>query len=237
MENFTEIEKFILGCADKNFATINQVINETNVNLKNKEGSTLLMLASCCGRAKIVKELIKIGADVSLQDNDGSTALMWAFNSKDIIVCLHENGGNINAVDNKNETALMRASHYGAINAVNILLKLGAKLDLTNNDNQTAYEIAINQNQIEVMYSFNPKMIDEEHVYRILAIACEDENEQEILFIFDKGADFYKIIRQGESALDILMSHDELSLKLQSLIEKLLLAQETDINNSIGISL
>lgn len=48
------------------------------VNFKNKDGITALMVASARGHTEIVQALLAKGAEVNTQDKDGVTALMYA---------------------------------------------------------------------------------------------------------------------------------------------------------------
>jgi uncharacterized protein len=50
----------------------------SNVNARNKNLSTSLLLASFNGNAALVRELIRSGADVNARDRDGLTSLMYA---------------------------------------------------------------------------------------------------------------------------------------------------------------
>ncbi|OMH79504.1 Palmitoyltransferase akr1 [Zancudomyces culisetae] len=51
---------------------------------KDEEGMTGLILASYFGRAEVVRYLLEQGATVDVQDNKGWTALMWAVNKENI---------------------------------------------------------------------------------------------------------------------------------------------------------
>jgi len=80
-----------------------------DVNVKNKDGRTTLIIASRCGRTKIVAMLLEKGADVDAKDNNGKTALMQASTSgrTEIVQMLLNKGADVNAKDNMGYTALM----------------------------------------------------------------------------------------------------------------------------------
>lgn len=55
------------------------ILQKANVNLQAKQaGQTALMLAVSHGRTFAASSLLKAGADINVQDADGSTALMCA---------------------------------------------------------------------------------------------------------------------------------------------------------------
>ena len=51
---------------------------EANVNDKDTEGNTPLIMAAYNGHSEVVDMLIKRGANVNDKDNEDKTALMWA---------------------------------------------------------------------------------------------------------------------------------------------------------------
>ena len=76
------------------------------------QGFTALMIASCFGRVKCVRELLKFKADIEAKSGDGRTALMYAadYGHAGIIRELLEGGADVNMRDYKGGTALMIAS-------------------------------------------------------------------------------------------------------------------------------
>jgi ankyrin repeat protein len=82
-----------------------------NVNLPdNRLGKTALMFAAQGGWGKTIKCLVKNGADMDLQDEDGNNALMYAISSgySNAVWPLMRTK-NINAQNNQGKTALMIA--------------------------------------------------------------------------------------------------------------------------------
>jgi|GEM_PF-6469896 len=106
------------------------------------EGRSAISLAT----PEMTEFLIKRGADVNLKDaaQDG-TALMYAAadNDLDKIRVLLRNGANPNVQDQCGVTALMCAVESQQFQAVQILITcLSTKLDLTNKDGHTAFDMA-----------------------------------------------------------------------------------------------
>lgn len=110
-----------------------------DITKKNKEGDTILMLASKEGQVPVVKMLIQKGADVNDKNDLGMTALMWASieSSSGVTKALVENGAELDATDNAGWTALMYASK-GDFDSARELIDNGADVNIKNNDNDTA---------------------------------------------------------------------------------------------------
>ena len=90
-------------------------ITKDNINEVNNVGDTLLMIASDYGRTEVVLELIKLGADINIQDIYKETALCIACKRGyiDIIDILLENKANVNISNNYSSTAL----HFACLNS------------------------------------------------------------------------------------------------------------------------
>lgn len=90
-------------------------------------------------------QLIGSGADLSVTDSDGMTALMHAAANdhyKEVGLLVGSYDSNINARDNTGETALMHACAVGGHTIVKLLLKKGADPSLTDNGGKTAHDYA-----------------------------------------------------------------------------------------------
>ena len=72
----------------KNYELVKKLIDEgADVNAKNDEGETALMIASNEGDKEICELLIEKGADVNAKDNEGNTALMYVSLKGDKEIC------------------------------------------------------------------------------------------------------------------------------------------------------
>ncbi|CDK30214.1 ankyrin repeat domain-containing protein [Candidatus Babela massiliensis] len=116
-EDFKVAVKLILAGAD--------------VDTKNNEDNTALMLASIYGYKEIVEILIKAGADVNTKNYYGYTALIESSSNghKEIVEMLIKAGTNVDAKNNDGYTALMWASKNGYKEIVELLIKAGADVD------------------------------------------------------------------------------------------------------------
>ena len=109
---------------------------------------TLLMAASMFGHTNAVNVLLQYGANVALTDKRfGYTALHFAAfssdNSGEILRCLIENGADVNGVNKVKHTPLMKAAKRGHINALTLLIKHGADVDLQDSDGYKALHLAV----------------------------------------------------------------------------------------------
>lgn len=95
----------------------------------NENKTAALMYAAKNNNAEAVARLIKTGADVNAQDNDGMTALMWAawYNAADAAKMLIEAGSDVNARDKGGKTALIIAEDHNAKDVMALLKAAGAK--------------------------------------------------------------------------------------------------------------
>lgn len=93
---------------------------------------TPLMLAARAGQTDLVKELVGLGADIRLKDEQGWTALFWALPAKtedhgvSIVQFLLDSGLPIDDLSANKWTSLMVAAASNNLNAVQFLLSRGA---------------------------------------------------------------------------------------------------------------
>lgn len=87
----------------------------TNPNKTDQDGLTLLMLAAKAGNNWEIQNLLAAGADVTLTDKDGWTALMYAVRYQEntaIVKTLIEAGSPVKALNKFDASALLIASNY-----------------------------------------------------------------------------------------------------------------------------
>jgi ankyrin repeat protein/serine/threonine protein kinase len=106
-----------------------------DVNAKNHDGYTALMVAAWQGHSLVVDALIRASADVNMQAEKGQTALMVAAGQShsriaELLITL---GANVNICDEKGETALMKAACKGDTYVVDCLIRCGANINAKDN--------------------------------------------------------------------------------------------------------
>ena len=112
-----------------------------DINMKGRDGRTLLIHSALYKRLEITKWLIENGASIDEKDMQGLSALHCAVisNAPDIAEYLIKKGADINARDNFGNPPLMRAGLK--VNMIKLLLDHGADYTLENNSGATLEKI------------------------------------------------------------------------------------------------
>ncbi|XP_062556191.1 kinase D-interacting substrate of 220 kDa-like isoform X4 [Armigeres subalbatus] len=108
---------------------------QLQVDERDDNATTVLMLASGRGATNFVKELIARGADVQAQDLDNWSALLFAAKAGhvDIVEILLDNGADLEHRDMGGWTALMWGSYKGHTAVVSLLVQKGADVQAHGN--------------------------------------------------------------------------------------------------------
>ena len=127
-----------------------------DINARNKDGSTALMLATCNGEdgETVCDLLLKAGAGINEKNNDGWTPLMWAARYSTPEVCrkLIDAGSDVNARKKDGSASLMLATcnSENASAICDLLIQNKAEINVQNNDGDTALIWAIHNSTGEV---------------------------------------------------------------------------------------
>ena len=118
-----------------------------DVNLPFLEGLTVLQMASMRNDANIAMKLIEAGADVNAQCESGATPLSWASCNGHIetMKILIDSGADVDLClyGAKNQNALMQACMDGRPDAVNVLIKANANINIKDDEGNTALMLGI----------------------------------------------------------------------------------------------
>jgi uncharacterized protein len=156
------MDLFFQSALDGNIHFIRIALDKSvDVNSKDENNRTALMLSAYNGHKEIVDLLIENGADVNLVDDSGRTALMFAssgpFNST--VIELIKAGAKLDFVDNEEHwSALMFAASEGQLEVTKTLTDNGADVNLTDIDGESAYDFAVNNKHSEVADFLKGKM-------------------------------------------------------------------------------
>lgn len=122
------------------------------LNNRNQDGLTPLNLAASKGRLTIVRDLLALGADWRIGDNEGSQPIhnAAAGGRTRIIDLLLDAGSDINVQDNNSETALLFSLSFGKFETAGRLLDRGADIRLANSRGLTPLHHAASQGSIDL---------------------------------------------------------------------------------------
>ena len=133
---------------DKKYVT-GKLNSGFKINSRDMVGQTACHWAAYRGNLEILEVLASKNAKLDITDFDGRTPLHWAIR-KVRLRCLKfllqatENQPKVIDLQTRgmNETCLHKACREGSVDGVRLLLNYGANIDIRNNENLTAYEIA-----------------------------------------------------------------------------------------------
>ena len=149
MSSLEFAKRIVAKGADVN-ARITRRVNLTNTRFHDI-GATPYLQAAMTADAEYMKALVALGADPSLKNAEGSTALMTAAGlgtrspgedagtEEEVLEAMQvalDNGDDINAVDVNGETAMHGAAYKNLPKAVKFLADKGAKIEVWNTRNK-----------------------------------------------------------------------------------------------------
>lgn len=150
----TELRKKILeASASGDIARLEQFLaSGADVNVRDEENDTPLIVSSRNGRSEIVKLLIAKGADVEAMNNSRATALSAAAQAghAEIVKMLLASATNINVRNAEGCTALALACAGGHLDVAELLLNEKADVKAKANDGDTALSLACSQGHLEI---------------------------------------------------------------------------------------
>jgi hypothetical protein len=126
---------------------------KADVNLRDTDGQTVLMLLTDKVTSELVWDLINAGAKVNARDKDGDTPLisLAEINNVEALKVLLDAGAKVNAANNDGETALMLAAGNGIINNVRALIMASADVNARDKQGKTALMLASEANEAAVV--------------------------------------------------------------------------------------
>ena len=127
--------------------------SDSTIDIKDRNGSTALMLAADRGYKSVVELLLEQGADAEARDRWGNTALILSVTSEDPAVTsvLLNHGVSVHPENKNGATALSHASIYGQETVVKLLLQHGANYEISNDSMDRALEWAAQFGHIAIV--------------------------------------------------------------------------------------
>lgn len=123
----------------------NAIVKGVDMEARNENGYTALMLASYNGHHHIIKLLLENGAEIDAVDGLNRTALMFASTGPfaPAVDLLIKAGANVNAIDShENWTPVMFAAGEGQLEVIKLLVANGADLSKVDIDGESALDFA-----------------------------------------------------------------------------------------------
>ena len=128
---------------------------QTNIDSQDNDRNTPLILGAYNNQTNVVENLLEKGANASLKDNTGNTALYWTaqLGYINIVKLITEKDPSVaNLTGFKGRTPLMKAAQNGHLNIVKYLLSLPQnQLDSQDDNGDTAFILAIANNHLRVI--------------------------------------------------------------------------------------
>ena len=136
-KNYAGITPLTIAAEKGNMEIIKMLVEDgkATINEASSYGITPLIAGAAAGQDEAVGYLIQKGADVTVKDDLGKTALLYAIGydkPKLISNLIKLNNQSINLPDNAGNTPLIYAAQKGLLNNVKLLVTNGANVDYRN---------------------------------------------------------------------------------------------------------
>ncbi|KAF5650598.1 ankyrin repeat domain protein [Fusarium sp. NRRL 52700] len=182
------------------------VLAGTNIQLKDKNGSTPLLLAAAAGHQTVVHVLLAYQADPDTTDKDGRTPLSWAArNGHETVVRILLQRTSYIGPENDGNTPLSWASRNGHSPVVRLLLDYGSDPNLVDNNGWTSLGWATKNGQLATVELLLQKGANVEKKNKAgrtpLNLAARSGNEALIRLLLRSGADAKAADKAGLTAL------------------------------------
>jgi ankyrin repeat protein len=195
---------------------------KTNVNGKDSNGHTLLMLAAATSHTEIVNRLLEAKADVKAKSKAGQTALMFAVlrNNAEIVNHLIAAKANPNDKDPDGVTVLMVAAGMGNAKIANDLITARADIKAKSKSGDSALGFAAYGGSAEVVDSLitlkaNVNEKNKEGITPLM-FAAASGNAKAVNSLLEAGADVKPKNSEGATALMFSANHQVTDLLLKA---------------------
>ena len=211
-------------------------LNEISVNATDNSNQTPLMRACIKGgRLDNIKMLIQNGADIQARDCNGLTVLHLASrNSNQEVVefLLNLNEISVNALNNCNQTPLMRACYDGGrLDNIKMLIRNGADIQASSSNGSTVLHFASqlsNQEVVEFLLNLNEISVnatDNSNQTPLMRACIKGGRLDNIKMLIQNGADIQARDCNGLTVLHLASRNSN-----QEVVEFLLKLNEISVN-------
>lgn len=186
-----------------NVSRLNELLGTTtvNVNMKNRDGYTMLDRASKLGHAEVVKVLLDHGAKVNLKSHSMTPLLTAAWYGQDKVAeLLLSKGADKESFDHSTRTPLIVAAFKGYDKVVKVLLDNGANINKIDYNGDTAIFIAAWHGHDKIVQM----LLDRRAKYNtadILIVAAENGRTSVVKLMLNRGANVNSEDKYMQTAL------------------------------------
>ncbi|XP_071086322.1 ankyrin-3-like, partial [Haliotis cracherodii] len=232
IENITLHQACDKGCLNE----VTQIVSKVreDINTKDKNGVTPVMLAARAGHGELVDFLVKKGADMTLVNNDGDNILHQACRGGDVEtveIVLAQNKLDINRRNKNGETPVMMAARAGHGELVDFLVKKGADMSIVNNDGDNILHQACKGGDMETVkkvlaqnkLDINRRSKNRETPVMMAASAGHGEL---VDFLVNTGADMSLVNTGGDNIL-----HQACRVGDEETVRRVIAQSKLDINS------
>ncbi|KAH9524149.1 hypothetical protein Btru_048251 [Bulinus truncatus] len=219
------------------------IASRADLDNQGKNGMTSLMCCAQNGDWQLLEKLLEYIPNLELKSREHKTALMYACskNSESHCKCvsmLLKRDCDINAADDKGDTALMFCIDSGNMDAFRLLLSAGADINARNRLGITCLMQAVSKNTSSFAEELLRRQADvsllDRHRYSALMLAAESDIPCDIIrLLLGSGADVNQQNVNGETAL-MLASSRLLVDKVKALVSSLTCPADVHVKNKDG---
>jgi len=149
------ISLYIISCLSIKYYYYLKPLKKNKIRSKKLSKNDRLLIAVVTNQMNSIKELVKEGCDINYRTKKNKPLLHIAIeNEYDMIVSelLYQKSIDVNALDSKNQTALMKAVLNKDLELVNILIDMGCDIDIKDNSYNTALIYAAMVQDIDTVH-------------------------------------------------------------------------------------
>jgi hypothetical protein len=181
------ISVLLKAVGEDDISQVKDLLDEgLDVNGKNKNGWSALMIAASRGNMEMLKLLTEKGAAVDEKNAQGQTPLIFAahWGHADVVRLLIEQSVNVNLQMNDGWTALIDSISMDHTEVAKILIKSGADINAKSENGWTALMAAAYNNNVEIvnlMIEYGADVNASDNMNRTALDVAKKEGHQEIV--------------------------------------------------------